>query len=277
MPGSAETPRDRYRAHNRAEIKRVALLRLAEVGPSALTLTAVARSMGFSGPALYRYFANRDELLAELTADAHQDAASTVAGAAQASAGMTPRARLHAVSGAYRRWALSQPHRYQLTVGPLGAGSPSGPPPSAPTGSPPGARATAQSSALAAQQQIIATMAAVILPDLHREAAATSDPRYAQIDAALARWKTPPTPAGGRSGERRPEDGVRAAALRIALIAWVRLHGLIALEVHGRLHGLGVAPHTLFTVEIDALADSVGLRRGAGRPGRDPHLHTTDR
>lgn len=269
MPGSAETPRDRYRAHNRAEIKRVALLRLAEVGPAALTLTAVARSMGFSGPALYRYFANREDLLGELTADAHQDAASTVTTAAQAGAGLTPRARLHAVTGAYRRWALTQPHRYQLTLGRPAVG--------AQTDTHANPHADAQASAQAAQQRIIATLATVVLPDIHRDSPATADPRYAHVDAALARWTNQPAATGARTVERRAEDAVRAAALRVALITWVRLHGLVSLEVHGRLHGLGVAAHALFTAEIDALADSVGLRRGTSRPGRDPHLHTTDR
>ncbi len=147
MPGPVESPRDRYRAHNRGEIKRIALKHLAAVGPAALTLTSIAKDMGFSGPALYRYFANREELLAELAAEAYRDAADTVAVAAARAAGLPPRRRLHTLAGAYRRWALAQPHRYLLLATP----HPAGPPP--PTH-------------LAADRQILDALIAVLRPAL---------------------------------------------------------------------------------------------------------------
>ena len=52
---------------------RPALRQLAEGGPQALSLNAIAKELGVSGPALYRYFAGRDELLTELVADAYDD------------------------------------------------------------------------------------------------------------------------------------------------------------------------------------------------------------
>jgi AcrR family transcriptional regulator len=97
-------PRDRYRAQVREEVKQAALRQLASGGPPAVSVNAIARELGVSGPALYRYFANRDDLLTELTLDAYDDLADALTGAGD----------LPATARAYRAWALAQPHRYRL-------------------------------------------------------------------------------------------------------------------------------------------------------------------
>jgi AcrR family transcriptional regulator len=79
----------------------VALRQLAEGGPAAVAINAIARELGVSGPALYRYFRNRDALLTELVLDAYNDLADALTG--------TP-----SLAHAYRAWALAQPHRYRL-------------------------------------------------------------------------------------------------------------------------------------------------------------------
>ena len=85
----------------RAAVKRVALTQLEAGGPSAVALNAIARELGVSGPALYRYFRNRDALLTELVLDAYNDLADALGGA-------------QSLAHAYRAWALAQPHRYRL-------------------------------------------------------------------------------------------------------------------------------------------------------------------
>src|SRR5215218_7726719 len=87
----------------RAAVKRVALIQLEQGGPSAVALNAIARELGVSGPALYRYFKNRDALLTALLLDAYED----LADALDASS-------LDALAHSYRAWALAQPHRYRL-------------------------------------------------------------------------------------------------------------------------------------------------------------------
>ncbi|MFD6284650.1 TetR/AcrR family transcriptional regulator [Streptomyces sp. NPDC060205] len=106
-----ETPRERYRAQVRAEIKAHAWEQLAAAGASALSLNAIAKRMGMSGPALYRYFANRDELITELIRDAYRSLADTFR--ATAAAGPDASALAHAL----RDWALQDPHRYFLVYG----------------------------------------------------------------------------------------------------------------------------------------------------------------
>ena len=97
--------RDRFRAQMRQEVKDAALRQLAEGGPGALSINAIAKEIGVSGPALYRYFAGRDALLTELILDAYADLTAAIS----ATAG-----RLPAFAAAYRAWATAHPHRYRL-------------------------------------------------------------------------------------------------------------------------------------------------------------------
>src|SRR5262249_44658379 len=96
----------------------VALRQLAELGPAGVSVSAIGKELGVSGPALYRYFASRDELLTELVIDAYHDLGETLAVAVDESSSSKPRARFEALARAYRSWALAQPHRYRLLYGP---------------------------------------------------------------------------------------------------------------------------------------------------------------
>src|SRR5215470_5393041 len=110
--------RGRYRAQVRQEVKEAALRQLAEAGPGALSISAIGKQLGVSGPALYRYFASRDDLLTELVIDAYHDLANALTAATSHVPSDNPRGRFEALARAYRRWALAEPHRYRLLFGP---------------------------------------------------------------------------------------------------------------------------------------------------------------
>ncbi|WP_328845228.1 TetR/AcrR family transcriptional regulator [Streptomyces sp. NBC_00258] len=105
------TPRERYRTQVRTEIKERAWEQIATAGATALSLNAIAKQMGMSGPALYRYFAGRDELITELIRDAYGSLADNLKATAESGAGLT------ALAHALREWALADPHRYFLIYG----------------------------------------------------------------------------------------------------------------------------------------------------------------
>ena len=111
MTESAGNPRERYRAQVRDEVKRHAWQQIATAGVPALSLNAIAKEMGMSGPALYRYFAGRDELITALIRDAYRSLADTVRAAH--AAGTTA----VALAAVIREWALSDPQRYLLIYG----------------------------------------------------------------------------------------------------------------------------------------------------------------
>jgi AcrR family transcriptional regulator len=106
-----ESPRERYRAQVRAEIKRHAWEQIAAAGVPALSLNAIAKQVGMSGPALYRYFASRDELITALVRDAYRSLADAVREARDSGAGLA------GLAGVIRDWARSDPQRYFLVYG----------------------------------------------------------------------------------------------------------------------------------------------------------------
>jgi AcrR family transcriptional regulator len=214
------TMRERYRAQVRGEVKQAALRQLEESGPAGLSVSAIGKQLGVSGPALYRYFASRDELLTELVIDAYLDLADTLRAAASQSAGSEPRARFEALARAYRSWALVQPHRYRLLYGP-------------PL---PGYDAHAQrlvDAAQAAMDQLLTALRE--LGD--RTATAPSQPLASQLSA----W-----------AQARAPDIEPATALQAVLI-WSRLHGLVSLEIAGNFASMGIGPEQLFEAQLATL------------------------
>lgn len=96
--------RRRFREQIREEVKVIALRQLADGGLDAVSVNAIGKALGVSGPGLYRYFRNRDALLTALVVDAYADLCAAVAGARD----------LTGFAKRFRSWALAQPHRYRL-------------------------------------------------------------------------------------------------------------------------------------------------------------------
>ncbi|MFK0247834.1 TetR/AcrR family transcriptional regulator [Amycolatopsis azurea] len=109
MDTDRQTSRERYRAQVCEEIKRHAWEQLATTGVSALSLNAIAKHVGMSGPALYRYFPSRDDLITDLIREAYRSLADVVCAAGP---GGVP-----AVAHAIRDWALADPQRYLFLYG----------------------------------------------------------------------------------------------------------------------------------------------------------------
>ncbi|WP_067846073.1 TetR/AcrR family transcriptional regulator [Nocardia lijiangensis] len=111
MAAGGTGSRERYRAQVREEIKQHAWEQIATAGVSALSLNAIAKHVGMSGPALYRYFASRDELITELIRDAYRSLADAVRGALDSGADVA------GLAYTVREWALADPQRYFLIYG----------------------------------------------------------------------------------------------------------------------------------------------------------------
>lgn len=109
--------RERFREQVRDDVKVIALEQLAEGGAPSISLNAIAKELGVSGPALYRYYANRDELLSSLVVDAYEDLRDALA-AAREVWGDHRSDRINGLARAYRDWARVQPHRYELLFKP---------------------------------------------------------------------------------------------------------------------------------------------------------------
>lgn len=114
--GAAGGPsrRERVRSATEAEIKATAREILVRDGAEGLTLRAIARDMGMSAPALYRYFDSHDALLMALCDDL-LDELTVVLEKARDAAPDGPQERMGATCRAFRAWALNHPREFQLT------------------------------------------------------------------------------------------------------------------------------------------------------------------
>ena len=99
------TRRERYRQQTIDEIKTLAMEQVTDGGVATVSLNAIARTMAMSPGALYRYFDNRDELLAELAVAAYDSLADALERAVPSDGSRS--ARLTAVAEAYREWAAA--------------------------------------------------------------------------------------------------------------------------------------------------------------------------
>jgi len=113
---AAPTRRERARAQTVAEIKAVARRHLVEHGIPGVQLRAIARDLGMTAPALYRYFDSHEALLTALVVDLYGELADVVEGAADAIQG-DPWARLGEAARAFRRWSVTHPREFTLLFG----------------------------------------------------------------------------------------------------------------------------------------------------------------
>ncbi len=109
--------RDRQRQATVQEIKTLARQQLAEQGPGALSLRAIARQMGTASSALYRYFPSYDELLSALCVDAYNSVADALTAARNAQPPDDHARQWWAICHAYRRWSLEHPADFALLFG----------------------------------------------------------------------------------------------------------------------------------------------------------------
>ena len=116
-PGRADGIRARNRAGIEAELRAAARRQLAEVGPAALSLRAVARDMGMVPSALFRYVSGRDELLTLLIVEAYTSLADAVDEAHDAVDPADLHGRWAALATSMRAWALANPHEWALLFG----------------------------------------------------------------------------------------------------------------------------------------------------------------
>src|SRR6266511_91616 len=70
---TAPTRRERLREATLREIREVARRLLVDEGPAAISVRAIAREMGMTAPALYRYYPSHTHLVAALTADLYTE------------------------------------------------------------------------------------------------------------------------------------------------------------------------------------------------------------
>lgn len=226
--------RDRVRAATVDEIKRTALELMREQGTTNIRFSDIARAMGMTPPALYRYFSDRDALLTQLIVDGYNELGAYVAAARDAVPADDLPGRLLASAQAYRRWARQEPQRFALLFGlpvPGYAAPEEGPTSEAARG------AMRQLS----DQFLAARKRGVLRPPLLRE---VDEP---VIVCATGR--------SGSDGAALPPETFQAMTH-----AWAALHGFVCLEAYGHFDWLDPAARdALFLAQVRLVARFSGL------------------
>ena len=235
MPASVAqlSRRERARAATVTEIKQAAMELMREQGSTDVRFTDIARLMGMTAPALYRYYADRDELLTDLIADAYEALGSLIA-TRRDEAGEAISVRWLAAAGAYRDWARDEPQRFALVFGtPV-----------------PGYVAPEEGRTTEAAQRAMAQLA-----DLFVSAAESGT-----LGPPLVRDITGPMLECCQ--QKHPElDGVVPAEnFQAMLQAWASLHGFVCLEVYGHFDWVSPeARDALFHSQVTMIAEASGI------------------
>lgn len=225
----APSRRDRQRAATEVEIKDAARRLLAESGPSGVALRRIARDMGMTAPALYRYFSSLDDLLEALCCDFFTEASDAVA-AAIAAAPEDVVDRMHAAIRAFRTWALEHPAEFTL---------------------------------------MFRTRPAPVVPegdeDDSRRFAALFLELFVQVWTERP-FDLPPTAPVPSAACRQLETFARGhridlpdEALWAFASSWVRLYSVICMEVFGQLTFMFADSEPYFEAELQAVLASLGM------------------
>ncbi|MFH8462650.1 TetR/AcrR family transcriptional regulator [Streptomyces sp. NPDC017991] len=214
--------RQRRRAAATREILDAAERQIAESGPAALSLRAVARSLGMTVQALYHYFPSRDELVTALITKAYEALGDAVQAAIDASREDSPLERVVTAAEGYRRWAVDHPERFQLLYGtPL---------------------RYYEAPVEGATTRAVRRMSAIFEREMFdgftpAQLAAVDDSDLSPVFVAYLD-QLPPT----------GEDALPPAVTALVMSAWGHMHGLVVLEVFGHTTFLGAHQAEIFRV-----------------------------
>ncbi len=224
------TRRERVRAATIDEIKQTARQQMAAQGAASLSLRAIAREMGMTAPALYRYFASRDDLVTALIVDAYNSLTAALV-ASQESAEESYAERVMASARAYRSWALAHPEEYSLIFGtPI-----------------PNYHAPMESTAPAATGSMSVLLN--VLDAAWQNGALKTEGVLSSTSEMIQGWVEKFSYTGS------------PVVIHLAMASWVQIHGIVSLELYGHLSAIPeeVRIDTFFETEIQAMIARMGL------------------
>lgn len=229
--------RDRVRAATTGEIKQTARRILVAEGPDAVSLRAIAREMGMTAPALYRYFSSHEDLIRNVVADIFTEIAADIHAAihqAGEASGGDMTTKLVAACREFRRWSLAHREEFGMLFGTPVPG-------------------------LASMHQ----------QDVLDHCAAQFSGTFFALFLELWRKHPFPVPAddqidpGLRGQLARYRDALGAdiplGAGLVFLRCWVRLYGMVSLEVFGHLGFALDDASAMFELTLSELGELVGL------------------
>jgi AcrR family transcriptional regulator len=238
------TRRDRNRVDTDHQIRTVARSLLVSRGRQAVTLRAIAREMGITAPALYRYYESFEDLIQHVCTDICADLATELTADLAAIPEDDTPGQVFAVCRGFRSWAIRHPQEFTLVFAtPAGGATPraaDGPATPDPFG------------------RIFLTVAGRVLATRELVVPADQDVPEA-LRADLTEFRGTLFQTLAESGITLAEGMFPLGAAYTMLRFWVRLYGQVALEVFGRFPFPVTDAEPLFEAMVTELAKEVGL------------------
>ncbi len=219
------------------EIRRVAGALLVERGPDAVTLRAIARELGVTAPALYRYYKSLEDLLERLRLDFCADLAEELS-AEIATLPDDGAVQFFAICRGFRRWALAHTREFTLVFASPGAGQ------ARRFDEPFGRIFLAATGRLLATYDIVTPPTDVIPPELRED---------------LVHFQTELLAALSESGQKFPAEKLDLGVTYLMIQIWARLYGHVTLEVFGNYPIPLDNPEILFDAMLADLGRTAGL------------------
>jgi AcrR family transcriptional regulator len=231
------TRRERLRTATVAEIKSLARRLLVTGGPGAISLRAIARDMGMTAPAIYRYFPSLDALVLELTEDLYEELHLSVEVARSTVAADDALAQLAEMARTFRRWSVAHPAEFGLLFGNPVPG-------------------------------VARFEDGCVKPD---HAGARFGAPF--LDALAQLWRQAPFPTppveviqtrlGPHLGPYAAQQQAADVPIQIIyayLSSWTRLYGLVAMEVFGHLQWAVTNVESVFEIELAGFLQQLSAR-----------------
>ncbi|WP_231950344.1 TetR/AcrR family transcriptional regulator [Allokutzneria albata] len=109
--------RERLRAELDQDLRATARRLLVASGPEAVAFTAIARELSITPPAIYRYYANRDELIQALAHDLVTELVQGLHAAAATVGDQRPGQQILVMMRDFRAWSLRNRAEFALLLG----------------------------------------------------------------------------------------------------------------------------------------------------------------
>lgn len=243
---SRPTRRARNRADTERDIRRHARELLIEQGHEAVTLRAIARGLGITAPALYRYYDSRAALLEQLRLDICTDLGNYMTADVHTVPETDTVEQVLTACRAFRRWSLDHPREFVLVFASL-----TGKQESHFTLHPDEwQRDRFGQTFLSVTGKLLASHKITAMPD-------EDVPEALRADLTAFRDGLLVTIA--ETGVELTEEQIGIGTAYLVSLFWVRLYGHVALEVFGGFPYVPSAPEAMFEATLAELMRKVGL------------------
>lgn len=224
--------REKKRTAALDEIRSTAWKQIAETGVQALSLRGIAREMGMTAPALYRYYKDRDALVIALLVDAFTSFTNALEAAGEAYTGEDYAGHFRSMCKAYFQWAAANPQKYALMFG-----------------TPIPGHLFANELGPVAQRSFLVLLG--VIGEAHKAG---------EIGGELASIRLPSNLKSQYEALRKMGMPYGPQVIHLALAVWSAMHGIVSLYLYQYLSGfLGQNVESFVDFEIEKLIRMMGM------------------